>query len=602
MSLLVSNGVLSYGGFVLPPETETISISQTPIPDEAKRTLRSIKYTLSVRTKITNAFATDATIANLRSNLQAPGLPLVVTGRGFGLMQVNTTLSNLDVAFGPWPEVIEFTPIALPRAWEVVWRVTVEIPQCVNTSSNMLEWNYKLTFNNDKAGYSTRTYDYHILIANNIGGADRRTLIDSPDNYVTRVIPPPIQGFGREWGPRTLNLAKTRVEGSVTDTEMGVNYPAPGVAEWDFDHTISASRPGLTNWSGHLNAWYILAKDCPNKWTPSNHFFGELLDDRINATRAALDSNPDAQPDNNVGINPGQDLKQALIPTQITITEPRGASKERRYEFSVSYTFVCSARAILSCCSMWRPVPDSDWNLWALSLVNSAFNAFGAAALAFTIGDDKVIDSCGGTPTPPGANPPPDVANNGVYDALQQFMDSVLSSITPSNSWVDYRNGYEILAADGTSVLRTLPAGPADVQGATLGSPGSSAGIGEFNAGNGLPQNADVGGFAFPPAANAAAANANLPQRRTRPQFWVVMYGQAMRAVYQISCPALVAIGQGTIITPANDPDKGDHFSQDCVAGDPTVYRADWRLRYVVTPGPGVAKPVALPPNPLLGG
>ena len=96
-------------------------LSARPVPDEARRATKYIEYGLEIDGYVTaplGSTSTDAQLAALRRCLTQPGGPLVYKGKGYGTLAVNSPADGpaRDVAYGPWPELLDAFPVGDSRA------------------------------------------------------------------------------------------------------------------------------------------------------------------------------------------------------------------------------------------------------------------------------------------------------------------------------------------------------------------------------------------------------------------------------------------------------------------------------------------------------
>jgi len=123
-------GTLEYNGVIFSSLYHT-RMSCKDVKDNANRTTKYVEYQLEAVGVVTLDDVNDTTdnlMVNIRQRLSAQGGPLTYIGRGFGDITVNTGGSKVkDVAWGPTPEVLEFTPLGGGRGANVVWRVTMRL-------------------------------------------------------------------------------------------------------------------------------------------------------------------------------------------------------------------------------------------------------------------------------------------------------------------------------------------------------------------------------------------------------------------------------------------------------------------------------------------
>lgn len=120
-------GTLSYNGCVFSPLFAT-QVSGNQVKDQADRTVKYTEYTIKADGYVTlpqGSISIAKTMSNLRTLLSAQGGALSYQGRGCDI-NVNNG-ADLDVAWGPKPEVLEFQPLGGGLSAKIVWQCKVSI-------------------------------------------------------------------------------------------------------------------------------------------------------------------------------------------------------------------------------------------------------------------------------------------------------------------------------------------------------------------------------------------------------------------------------------------------------------------------------------------
>lgn len=535
--------IISYNGIVFDERTETVGISARPHYDAAGRTVTYVVHSITLKTIITTSSTTlDSAMATIRQKLLVPGKPFYYSAAGYGSMAINVTSAATDVVWGPRPQELSYRPIGV-KAAEIIWRVEVAIPECANarTSGAIMEFNYTLAIDQDRAGFTTRTYQGYVVIpmTRNLSG-DRR-LTDSADSYWEGVLPALPSGFQRDSKNRTLDEAKSKMAFTVVDSEMGPNILPVGVVSCKASHGIESTNQGLQQWMGRISAEYEISRDfSPPKCY--EHFI-KLVRQRLAETKRL--SQPIANnPPGAFNIDSNKNVG-AFIPLAFSMEEPDiyGRPSAR---FSLRYLLAQPFKNILKASSLWMPV-DNDWNAWRASLSNSALNPRGNAGMTFNPRDDAILDLCIGARTVTMAT------ESNVPGGVRTLVGEDLADACPkpADSWIVYDLWIEVESEDRTMIHKPLAA----------------TAYSEDGVGSGYSAQID--------------APADIIQRRTSNSDVVYLCGRAARVCYDIVPPRLRSIGDREAEL-ANRSDR--EFFRQWVVGKVThtVLGATWRQRYIL--------------------
>lgn len=536
---------ISYNGYVFDERTETIGISARPKYDAAGRTVSFVVHTITLRTIITTPNQTlDQGMAAIRRLLLAPGKAFRYVAAGYGAMAINVTDVAKDVVWGPKPQELSYKPIGV-RAAEIVWRVEVAIPECSNavTSRAIMEFNYTLAIEIDRAGFTSRTYQGYYVIAMTRQLNGTRQLNDSADAYWEDVLPVVPSGFRRNVQQRTLDETKARMTFTVTDEEMGPNILPPGIVDCKASHSLETSATGMTQWVGVIRADYEIARD----YSPAKTYehFIKLVRQRLAETNRLRERIETPTSSHNIMSTA---TKGYLVPLGFAMEEPDIYGRPMA-RYSMRYMLTQPFRAILKASSLWLPV-DNDWKTWKASLANSALAPRGNAGMKFRPQDDAVIDLCVGA-TEVALKTQEDVPN-----AIRTLIGEDLDQACPSanDSWLAYELSFEAESEDRVMVHKVLPVGDS-----TASVSGSVA--------SGYSQVVD----APPDIVQRTASNADV----------IYVVGRAVRACYDIVQPRLRYFGDREAVL-ANRP--GIEYFKTEVSGKfgHTVITARWRQRYIL--------------------
>jgi hypothetical protein len=586
-------GVAKYGAFTFPPDTtETVDFRIVPEYDPAGRATPYAVHTWTLRAVIATAdqsFGTEDQVALARRELCKPAQRWEYRGRGLGDLRLNVTLAGpRDVQWGPKPRHLSIKPLGGKQACEVTWTVEACFPTCGDARfrNAPMAYTFRLTYDVDRSGLTTRTYAGVLKIPQTRLAAASTGLLDSADNYRELVAIAPVPGVRREHQSYELDESKCALTFSVTDAEMPGPPPPPGFVEVRASHAYAMAGPTkLTQWVGTLEATYEVARN--GKATAGDavrHFYEYLWAARRDEMRSQFRKKP---------------LVRIIA---FTWAEPEIYG--RQY-VKISMQYIVSAATLqdfLPRSRLWEPVPG-DWRKWWVS-VAGVLGPRGAAKLKFNAGDDALVDLCRPRQVVSAVAPPVLVARAGpaVRELTQDPPD-------PETSWLDYFCAVSMQIDNGTVVTRTLPPTTSTERTLTAVVPpgGPAAGGGVFGAFDPIHV-----GFALPTAPTPTApplvgaggtlsneADPGRVQRRVNPTVWIFLTGHAVRAGFEVPCPALTEIN-GVPLVECNRPDKGEGFTQAMVgSADAPLYRARWCVRYTTADGTVPPGRLPVPPNPL---
>src|SRR5690554_4479025 len=126
-------GVISYNGYSFDATAQT-RVTGRPEYDRAGRTVTHVVWTFRVSAFVAprpgqdNA---DTALEDVRRRLSQPGQALTVTGKGFGLLDLNLAGAR-DVVWGPKPRVLDWEPVGGGRVARVEWHCEAAVPECAN--------------------------------------------------------------------------------------------------------------------------------------------------------------------------------------------------------------------------------------------------------------------------------------------------------------------------------------------------------------------------------------------------------------------------------------------------------------------------------------
>lgn len=606
MSALVPPvGELSYNGIVFGPYTETVSVSCTPVPDSAGRTIAYNKYVMAFKTVVytipsasqTNQYSADNIVTAMRKALTKNGAPFICTGRAIGDFLIN--IGNVrDVKNGPMPKVLSFQAATGEQNASIInWQIEFCIPECDTAKYKFgpLELTYTVTTTIDKGGYSTRTLAGKFVIPQNRVAVGVRFSQDCADDYREQLVPPLVQGFRRSYGPWTLSEDRATLTFSVTDEEMGKNIIPEGCVDARLSVSIQSPPYGTGRFMATISGQYEVPKN--GSITNAIRAFQDQLNFFVTNMRTRIKV---------AGAEP------FAVPINYQFTEPNYYGK-REAQITVTVAFVSTIDQILKT-GIWevQQNPGAEWRKWATSMKDSALNPRGSARLVFDVGEDRITDLCD---TSPELITVRDLVNDrDEFARLESELAKIFPKPKKDNSWYDYRNWLTTERDDGYSPTRTMSTvpltnktdfdAPWDVQSGLSKVP--TPGIDGQNLSNG----GGVGNNLNPPRnqqnrvgilENNIKNGETTAERRVRPQVYIIMEGYALRVGYPIPELTLESVN-GVDVIPANRINGPEFFK--CVPifrtpiNDQLIYKATWRRRFApVSDLPDLPLPEL--PNPL---
>jgi hypothetical protein len=572
-----------YSSYVFPTETETVELAGKPIYASDGRTIIYIEWTIHLKwvlATVPAAASTDITMFALRQILTAPAAEFHYSNVGFGNLDINVgSGGKRDVVWGPKPISFRYKPTGANQAAELDWIVQVAIPECANARYQfaLMEAVYKLNFDIDQSGYTTRVYSGHLRIPQTRSAPGARGLTDTADAYRERIVPPLLPGFRRIPGSFDISEDKCRLDWSIRDVEEGPNFPPPGVVVANMDYSVSNGMYLYGTWAATLKATYEMSRDVPRS-IAFGHFISVVAD---KTRRAAAVMFIDAD---------GRPARNTVLFRSLTMREPEIYGKKGA-AFSADWTYCSKREDILLTSAMWIPVPNSNWQLWANSMTRGAWSPRGFANMRNGPGEDTIIDLC----QQPQAIAPGQVTLRALPPEIRTLRASLPPYPPPNTSWMQYLSTLHVEPQDGSVVLKPMPLTSVAP---TPSDPPILRGVLDDPIQNQLRGLAD--GLRLPaPLRPYAAASGQAPaviQARTTPTIYVVLEGHAIRAGYDISPPTLRSYG-GQPATPANG--RGYGFGSAVLQnwlGVPIV-GCYWRLRYVLPDAPTSASGVMPVPS-----
>lgn len=272
-------GTLSYNGITFSSLYHS-SISGTPTPARDARTYTDTDWMITVDGVVTleeGQSSTNATWLALRKRLERPGAELQYDGKGFGSFVINPPDGGgvRDVAWGPKPKVLEFTPLGGGRGAFIKWQCSTRIFESpTGIKGPLMQFNTEESISYDDEGYTTRSFDgtMEIPITWGILGNPNGNPAFTVDAYREKFIGQFASGID------LLRFRVTRRDFKVSRDQrtmewhfevqelppMALPRNAP-IARGNF-RVRNMEPMNFIRWVCSLSATYVIRKDKPRRW------------------------------------------------------------------------------------------------------------------------------------------------------------------------------------------------------------------------------------------------------------------------------------------------------------------------------------------------
>lgn len=543
-----ATGTLSYNGVTFDSIVRS-SIKSTPVPDDARRTVKCVRHEIEVSGFVTagGQISTDNTFASWRRALTTNGGELRYDDKGFGTLIVNGAGGARDAEYGPWVQLLSFDPIGHDQAARVHWRCVTAIPECAGAryTNAFMMLNYSVSWHIDNEGLTTRKVTGVLEIpATRIGGA--RNIPDNADAYRDQIKVPRIDGYTRDQD-YDLSPDKRTLRFTVTDREQPIPLPQH-MTRAQMEHSISWSRQrNMRKFIGRLSGTLSVVPGRPKSELLSQFLL--LLHDRLTAARAAVGSLPhtsDGKAGGSVWIK-SLDIRDNMFGLD--------AYFDATYE-----TIGLPLRSILAGSGLWRPIPGTNFTLWSNSVDATVLHERGAARQQFLNAMDRISDLC----EPPSAPGLHRAAGPAAPPSIQAAPPSELTApVAPDNSWESYEC-YLVMDEDDR-IARHKPLGWIN----SSSSPSASLGQSMVTAPNKLLISApDTGSKLI----------RDIIQEPVTSSFRMWLIGQATRLAYDIPTPRLVGMENAAVTQARQRIVTGVRGA----VGDLPINWKAWVIEYVV--------------------
>lgn len=426
-STLPDTGLLSYNGCIFSPLFVS-KVSGDPVKDNAQRTVKYMKYTIEVDgyvTQPTGAASISGVMNGLRELLTKQAGNLVYRGRGFDL-EVNPggTGGTRDVAWGPIPELLEFSPFGGGHSAKVVWKVTVCVPEVPTittaefrtdrrgriTAGRVLQFNYETSVEYTEDGYCTQnirgTLEVPMTRSPSQSGRTLTYTVDSFRVSIESQILSKIdlsrfrithRKFDVSRDKRTLDWELTAEEKPYMDSPpdctiaRGTYNVKPsrvgyGLARFlctlRATYVVRADRPKRTAWLAFLALWRLRMGQANFATLPDLPEGAELRTEQHNPDRFYRRRNEADAPsygprfysdqlgDGNRLLNIHQHVNAMVLDFGF---EEGLYLDSKTITFHAAWTLPCTLNQILIASGLWKKLPEKDQkgdNAWASSMLD----------------------------------------------------------------------------------------------------------------------------------------------------------------------------------------------------------------------------------------
>lgn len=611
---LPNSGLCSYNGVAFTSMYKS-KVEVQPVRDSAGRALVVREYTIEVEGRVAGN-PTDMTLAAMRIALEKPAGALQYTGKGFGPLNVNMPGGVYDAAYGPWPEVLSWTPIGNDQGCVARWKCKTVLPcEERGQSSGIIEYCWSEAWDIDEHGATTRSIDGHVTIQATRAAVDARAILDNADAYRELIVPDLPDGFQRTQNFK-LSEDKRTLEFQIKDEEMAQPL-LPGTTGCEVEHRAKWTVPkaGSTQFlSSTINgsiavpirsprsyAWNKIMLILRSRWPVGSGvalFPGGVaggVGGAIQALAAGSAGNAAGKPPRS---GPGATflLKELEIGDQVFGNSVR---------FSASCVIIpldkrVGPSLLLTSTGLWAPIPGSDFLRWKQSIFGpkgKPYSPRGVSGLKFENSDDAIVDLC--------ANASLGKINSKVPGKSQTLSGTLPrmangSIILPGCSWLRYR--LKLSLSEDDRIIRHKPLATTSTLQAIEALDGFLTDDYRDSPGLQPPEDNEIGGAISAAAGPAGYIETMGPgyegglsdvfQQVSTPTQTLTLSGDALRLGYPIATPRIVSIGT-TAVVQIRQKVSQQQVSE--IAGVP-IYAASFRVEYA--PAAPLPAELPMPVNP----
>ena len=531
----------------------------------------------------------EAEVARLRTLLDTPGLKLKLYPIGLGQFGVINE-DDMDVKGGPFPQDISVSPFASNRAILISGNIMFRLSYCNTLGGEypaLVQYTVEQDMNVDDDGNMEFTCNIIYQAARpitNPNGLISKTAI------LTRQVGKSFQGMKKtkrtsmSRDQRTLSIRIVYKE--ITSDSAFFPYTSNIELTDDIESTLLSSGKGIAStggfykWKRDLNCTVRLPPRVSKAW--AYYVLRKIIKDRfknlesVDKKKAIKDAaNVDAQPEDDAEAK-----KNFFLPLRIKIGN---SVYSREMKFSLTYMVLSSLDSIITASKILartdasfedtnelNPKDLSDqWEEWQTSRDNNLNGYF-----QYQIdGTPITFNQCDGTTSDHNISADilapleQDTIEESSVDEESESLRTPYGVLTPTNSWADYKNEFEIL--EDTAVVPV----------SYLDDPGTNY----YRATDGSYANREVTAMTLNGRVTSTTpTNPNTVVSRGRSTFFVRMQGYAIRAGYKIPTPFVSEIAGKQAVRVGQPRVKHTQIAQD---GDVPVYMSMWDVTYQVVGG-----------------
>lgn len=629
MASLPHIGHLEYNGYKFPSLVKVSCVARR-IPDSSDRTTKCVQYTIKAEAEITTQSPSESSdilvgiksyMEDIRTKLLETGKPLIFLNFGFSdllvnlkpytsyitsvngtSLDINNSFSQMDVSFGPKPQVLEWTPLGSNLAALIKWECVTEVPECATTASetgNPIVWsgiegtpltvmsfNFDVGWKVNSLGLTTRTIRIDAEIPlnrdyTNEGTSQERVLKDSADRIINRIKIPKIPGYSRDSSIQ-IDKSKQLINIVITDSILPSDNPyLIGCVAIDLQHNVNTNLHAAHNlWKNTLSGTITLAPGV-QKWV-AWAAFAAVLTDRLNQAKKGK-----YYPKENSDSDDEQEKEGGLKwITNFSVTEEIFG---RSMTFSVSWELLTNIKQIFKASGLMKPVDPTGvealglypqysygWESWSEWYENYA-KLRGIDNLHFDPHQDIIVDFC--QLDAQGIQPLPGESLSDLRSLLESFgfEVSALKCPEPKDSWMSYENKFKFESKDKALSVQTAYVDPATSSTSMSSGPQTTF----LNEGN--PQTVEL----MPRTShNTGVGNSDRVQYVNKTQnHKVFMMGSAKRVGYTINPPNLLTFAGHKV------KELGRNINLDTIDGPGAcvIHKIIWVISYEIEPeGPSL--------------
>jgi hypothetical protein len=583
---LAATGTISYNNISFGSHVHT-KITGRVVPDESKRVTKWVEYTIEIAGWLSGDDMDDSW-ENIRQRMARPAQELKILEKGFGPLHVNGTSRVRDANWGPWPEIVSWTPLGGDRSVAFTLRIVTCIPECdsqVTRYDGLIALNYEVYYSIDGDGYTERQITGHIEIAQTRQRGSSKVK-ESADEYRDRFRPDIPLGFKRETENFRLSMNRNRGDFIYVDRELPVALP-DGATTCEFKHSVSSGlAEGFFIWRSQIRGSITLPQSVNKK--RAYEIFLSIMSSRLSRIPPPKKPAPTRQWNllqgvGDVLVGGGGGIlggKPNLNPTVIVDRMEIGEEIfGRKSDFSVDYRILgVPLSIVLEYVGLWDPIAGTSFAKWKASTID-AFGGRGTAKMKYIANQETLIDLCvSPTASPPGSQM---FAVPGPRNATlvnQRAIKGNGKDPDPASSWLRYSNTLRVVEQNRTVRHKKL----------------SNIAPGRYEQGTGPDPTGPVGGGIGQAILDGIGSTAPPPpgeedviQTTGSAALTIEMVGQAMRVGHDVPIPRLVRVGGLQVKQIDRDVDKG------IIGGGIAfpIHKATWVITYAIEGKPAGTTP-----------